>query len=169
PSLSLTLAAASAAAPRAAAAASGAGPRAGKLDAVAILDGERAGRDHALAFIHAVEHLNTVGVLQPGLHRTEVGDQLIDDVDAALALEIDDRVPGHGQRVRLAIDGQRHARVHTRLQPEPRIRDLDLHHSRPRRSVEDRRDAADFAGEFLAREGVDLDACCESLADSPAG
>src|SRR5438105_4777983 len=66
--------------------------RAGQLDPVAVLDRHRAGRDDPLAVGQPLEDLHALGILQPGSHRPEAGDLLIDHVHAALAVHVDGRV-----------------------------------------------------------------------------
>ena len=93
------------------------------------------------------------------------------DEHAGLAVELDQRVARNGQRVGLRVDRQLHARIHARLQAVAAVRDFDLHFRGARRRIEDRRDAADAAGELLARERVDFDrraACRPARASRPS-
>ncbi len=77
--------------------------------------------------------------------------------DAALAADVDDRARRDDQRVLALVDREVDLRVHAGLQPEVRVRDLDLDLRGSRRRVENRRDVRDASVELLSRKRVDLD------------
>ena len=68
-------------------------------DLVSVAQCERAGRDDPLAFIEAVRHFDAFRVLQARADFAEMHDAVVDDVDAALAFDIDDGVAWNRKRV----------------------------------------------------------------------
>ena len=101
----------------------------------------------------------TVDRLEPR-HVAFVGQE-----DALLAVQIDDRIGRHGQRVLLALDDEVHLRVHAGLQPEFGVLDFDFDLRGAGRRVEHRRHVRDAPVEFLAGERIDDDVGLHALRD----
>src|SRR5690606_27940476 len=129
----------------------------GHQDALAIANRERPGRDDARTFGQAAGNLDAIVVGDAGLHFPKPRHVVLDHVDAAAPLDVDNGRASDGQRVGPSFGRQSHAGIHAGLQTEARIGYFDLHGRRARRGIEHGRHAADVAGELFAGERIDFD------------